>query len=276
MLDTSIQIKTEHFDGPLGLLLLLIEKEEMDVRTLNLTKVTAQYLDYLSRMQELNFDVAGEYLYLASTLILLKSNTCLSEEEAKNIQAEFGGELNILSHADLVARLEELKRFQRLGEKLWQLPRQGEVIFTKPRVDRKTIVDSILTPIDLNELVKVMVDFIQREKRKYTVVRRDRLSIKEKLKFLKDNLRFGTRHTFNELLQKNGNVENLAEGKQSIDNIVITFISLLELARLKKIEIFQNVDREDIYVDVTTDLTDLDVESANGFEPETAAAPILH
>jgi segregation and condensation protein A len=280
MLDTSIQIKTEHFDGPLGLLLLLIEKEEMDVRKLNLTKITAQYLDYLSRMQELNFDVAGEYLYLASTLILLKSNTCLSEEEARNIQAEFGGELNILSHADLVARLEELKRFQRLGEKLWQLPRQGEVIFTKPKVDRKTIVDSILTPIDLNELVKVMVDFIQREKRKYTIVRRDRLSIKEKLKFLKENLRLGTRHTFNELLQKNGNVENLDEGKQSIDNIVITFISLLELARLKKIEIFQNVDREDIYVDVTTDLTDLDVESANGFEPENAdagaVAPILH
>jgi len=274
MLDTSIQIKTEHFDGPLGLLLLLIEKEEVDVRKLNLTKVTAQYLEYLSRMQELNFDVAGEYLYLAATLILLKSNTCLSEEEAKNIQAEFGGDLNILSHGDLVARLEELKKFQRLGEKLWQLPRQGDLIFTKPRVDRKSIVDSILTPIDLNELVKVMVDFIQREKRKYTVIRRDRLSIKEKLHFLKNNLQLGSRHTFNELLQQNGNAENLEAGKQSIDNIVITFISLLELARLKKVEIYQNEDRQEIYVDVTTDLTDLDVESANGFEPENA--PTLH
>ena len=73
MLDTSIKVKTDHFDGPLGLLLLLIQKEEMSIRNLNLTKITQQYLDYLDEMKDLNFDIAGEYLYLASTLIFLKS-----------------------------------------------------------------------------------------------------------------------------------------------------------------------------------------------------------
>ena len=72
MLDTTIQVKTDHFDGPLALLLLLIEKEEMNIRELDLTKITKQYLDYLSQMRDLNFDVAGDYLFLAATLLLLK------------------------------------------------------------------------------------------------------------------------------------------------------------------------------------------------------------
>ena len=62
MLDTSIQVRTNNFDGPLGLLLHLVQKDEMDVRSLDLTRITAQYLDYLAKMQEVNFDVAGDYL----------------------------------------------------------------------------------------------------------------------------------------------------------------------------------------------------------------------
>ena len=73
MLDTTMKVKTEYFDGPLGLLLSLVQREEMDVRKLDLTKVTKQYLSYLTRMHELNFDKAGDYLFLAATLLLLKS-----------------------------------------------------------------------------------------------------------------------------------------------------------------------------------------------------------
>ena len=71
MLDTSIKVQTDGFDGPLGLLLLLIQKEEMSIRNLDLTKITKQYLSFIDEMRELNFDVAGEYLFLASNLIFL-------------------------------------------------------------------------------------------------------------------------------------------------------------------------------------------------------------
>lgn len=262
MLDTTIQVKTDHFDGPLGLLLLLIQKEEMDVRQLELTKITQQYLDYLSQMKDLNFDVAGEYLYLAATLLLLKSKTCISEEETAQLKEQLEGaeDLGIQSESDLVRRLEELQHFQKMGQKLWALPKKGHDIFVKPKVDRKRIINSILTPIELSKLSEAMMDFLYRENRKYTVVRRDRLSIKEKLQFLKSYLSEGARTNFNELLEQ--------DGQRDLDNMVITFISLLELARLKRINIFQNEDRGNIYVDVVKSLEDFDVNQADGFEPE--------
>ena len=262
MLDTSIQVKTENFDGPLGLLLMLVQREEMDVRELDLTTITKQYLSYLEHMRELNFDVAGEYLYLASTLLLLKSKNCITEEEVSRLQeqTEGGEELQITSEAELIRRLEELQKFQKLGEKLWGLPKKGHEVFVKPKVKRKEIANSVLTPIELDKLITAMMDFIQKQKRRYQVVRRDRLSIKEKLKFLQNNLSLGTKTTLDELVKFHGDL--------SIDNIVITFISLLEMARLKRIDIYQNEGSRQIYAEVVRSLEDFDVDAATGFEEE--------
>lgn len=270
MLDTSIQVKTDHFDGPLGLLLLLIEKEEMNIRDLDLTKITKQYLEYLSQMRELDFDVAGDYLFLAATLLLFKSKVCITEEEALNLSDEFGVEgLHITSQAELIRRLEELQLYQKLSKKLWDLPKKGHDIFVKPKVDRKAIINSILTPMDLNSFTLAMVDFLFRQRRKFTIVKRDRLSIKEKLQFLKSNLKVGDQTTLDELLEQNGKPGESDEIKDPTDNIVITFISLLELARLHRIDVFQNEDRSTIYINVVKSLEDFDVEQANGFEDET-------
>jgi segregation and condensation protein A len=267
MLDTSIQVKTDHFDGPLGLLLLLVQKEEMDIRNFDLTAITQQYLGYLAQMRELNFDVAGDYLYLAATLLLLKSKTAISEEETQNLinQMEGSGELNITSQSELIRRLEELQHFQKMGEKLWGLPKKGHEVFVKPKINRKEITNSILAPIELDKLTLAMMDFLFKQKRKYQVVRRDRLSIKEKLAFMKSHLKVGTQTTLDDLLS--------IHGEEGIDNIVITFISLLEMARLKRLEIFQNEDRSTVYVNVVKTLEDFDVDSANGFEDENEPSP---
>jgi segregation and condensation protein A len=266
MLDTNIQVKTDNFDGPLALLLLLIQKEEMNVRELDLTVITKQYLAYLAQMREVNFDIAGDYLYLASTLLLLKSKTCIEEEETARLQEQIGGsELHITGHAELVRRLEELQHFQKMGQKLWALPKKGHEVFIKPKVNRKEIVNSILTPMDLEKLTTSMMDYLHKQKKKYTIVRRDRLSIKEKLNFLKTNLVKGQKTTFEAILAQDGE-------KDSIDNIVITFISLLELARLKRLAIFQNDPKGEIYLEVTKSLIDFDVNSAKGFEDEEELA----
>ena len=221
--------------------------------------------DPYSIYPELDFDVAGEYLYLAATLLLLKSKTCITEEENKKMMEQLGAEegLNITSQSELVRRLEELQKFQKIGQNLWLLPKKGHEIFVKPKINRKTIVNSILTPMDLEKLTLAMVEYIFKQKRKYTVVKRDRLSIKEKLKYLKQRLKVGEKITLMELLDQDGDAE-------SIDNIVITFISLLELGRLQRLKVFQNEDRGTIYVEVTKSLEDFDVESANGFEEEGA------
>lgn len=261
MNQNEILVKIDRFDGPLSLLLHLIQKEEMRIQDLDVTTITNQYLDYLNKMQDLNFDVAGEYLFMAATLLHIKSQTVADESQDQNTVKVIAGEagLEIQTRGDLIRRLEELERFQKLGQKLWELPKRGHEIFVKQKVDRKAIENSILTPIDLSQLTETMMDLIRREKRKYTIVKRDRLSIKEKLIKLKTMLKVGETTQFDTLLDAN---------ETGIIDKVITFISLLELARLKKLEVFQNEDMGNIYIEVKESLDSFDVETADGFESE--------
>ncbi len=261
MTENEILIKIDRFDGPLALLLHLIQKEEMRIQELDLTTITNQYLDYLQKMQDLNFDVAGEYLFMAATLLYLKSQTVADESQDQNLIKITAGEmgLEIQTRGELIKRLEELERFQRLGQKLWGLPKKGHEIFVHPKIDRKAIENSILTPIDLQQLTETMMDLIRREKKRYAVVKRDRLSIKEKLVRLKAMLKQGETTQFDKLLD---------EHETGIIDKVITFISLLELARLKKLQIFQNEDKGNIYIEVKESLESFDPETANGFDPE--------
>jgi len=261
LLNDHIQIKSDNFDGPLALLLLLIQKEEMRIRDLDLTKITQQYLGYLAKLEELDFNVAGDYLYLASTLILLKSKDCLSEEDEKNIKELHGdSDLSITSQSELVRRLEELERIKLLSSRLMKIDQRGRDVFTKPKVNRKAIVDSILTPVELSALTEAMMEVISRNKRKYAVVKKDKISIKEKLIEFKSYLNEGDETLFKELLEKNST-------GQKID-VIITFISVLELARLGKISIFQNEDNAEIYVRVISSLENFDVREADGFDEE--------
>lgn len=270
MTENEILVKIDRFDGPLALLLHLVQKEEMRIQDLDLTTITNQYLEYLQKMQDLNFDVAGEYLFMAATLLYLKSQTVADESQDQNTIKITAGDmgLEIQTRGDLIKRLEELERFQRLGQRLWGLPKKGHEIFTHPKIDRKAIENSILTPIDLQQLTETMMDLIRREKKKYAVVKRDRLSIKEKLVKLKSMLKEGETTQFDKLLDIN---------ETGIIDKVITFISLLELARLKKLQIFQNEDKGSIYIEVKESLESFDPESANGFDPEgetnNASAP---
>jgi segregation and condensation protein A len=261
MSENEILVKVDRFDGPLALLLHLVQKEEMRIQDLELNTITNQYLEYLQKMQDLNFDVAGEYLFMAATLLYLKSQTVADESQDQNLIKVTAGEmgLEIQTRGELIKRLEELERFQRLGQRLWGLDKKGHEIFVKAKVDRKAIENSILTPIDLDQLTETMMDLIRREKKKYTVVKRDRLSIKEKLIALKTMLKQGETTQFDKLLDAN---------ETGIIDKVITFISLLELARLKKLQIFQNEDMGSIYIEVKESLESFDPESANGFDPE--------
>lgn len=262
MIETNIKVHLDRYDGPLGLLLHLVQKEEMDVRELDINRITNQYLDYIHKLADLNFDVAGEYLFMAASLLYIKSQNCITENDKKeNVSTQ---DLPVTTKAQLIQKLEQLQRFQAMGERLWTLPRKNEDIFVKPKVDRKSIQNSILTPMDLQSLTNVMIDLIRKEKRKYTVVKRDKLSIKEKLLELKRALKQGSQTT----------MDNLIDKEKGNDDVVITFISLLELARLKKLEIFQNDSFGEIYVNVKDDLENFDVEVADGFDPEDEAESI--
>ena len=232
MLDTSIKVKTDSFDGPLALLLLLVQRQEMDIRQLDLTVITQQYLSYLSKMKELNFDVAGDYLYFAATLLLLKSKSCLSEEEKTE---SLDSEINLSSQEELIGRLETLAHFQRMGGQLWALPKKGHQVFVRPKVNRREIVNSFTLSSELDKLTQAFMDFLRKERRKFTVERKERISLREKMIHLKKFFNVGESLSFQEILEKDGDLSN--------NNLVVTFISLLELARLRKVNFFQSEQR---------------------------------
>lgn len=103
-----------------------------------------------------------------------------------------------------------------------------------------------------------MIDLIKRQSRKFAMVKRDRLSIKEKLKELCQQLKINQRFEMSQLIKD----------KSNLIDIVITFISLLELARLKKLSLMQAEHHSEIYIDVIGHLDNFDVESATGFDGE--------
>ncbi len=266
LFDRTISVHLDQFDGPLSLLLYLINREEMSLETLDLTQVTKQYLEFLSYMQEMDFDLAGEYLYLAATLVWLKCR--LSVEEKLEIQeGEDFNPLQISSQEELIRRLKSLECFQQIGKKLWEdTEKLNDEIFVRPRLDRKKVFGQMLRSMDQNDLISQMIEVIKRDHRKFAMIRKDRLSIKEKLKDLCNRLEVGQRYLFSEIILD----------RQNIMDVVITFISLLELARLKKVTLLQAEHHSEIYVQVIIPLRDFNVDTATGFdEEEVLPEPII-
>ena len=95
---------------------------------------------------------------------------------------EFGTseEFKIESQEELLRRLERLQNYQQMGKYLWSLPKVGHQIFTKPRVRRKEIIDSFLLPGEIEKLTTAMIDLLQKQKRKLTVINKDPLSVRKK------------------------------------------------------------------------------------------------
>ena len=264
MIDHSIHIKIDSFDGPLGLLLLLIQKEEMGICDLDINKITNQYVKYIEQMQELNFNVAGDYLYMAAILLFLKSRFFVSKDDVKRLIGEdIESDLNVTSEAELIKRLQELKRFQQLGEKLWTLPKLGHETYVRPKANRKGIASEVMPSMDIQGMVNVWVNLLRREKKKYKVMKKDPISIKERLLFLRSLLKLGEKTNFSDILERDSTNMGSQKGRT-----IVTFISLLELARLNKIEMFQNERYGNIFIKVLESLAHFNVDLADGFGSE--------
>lgn len=254
MIDTKIVVKTDHFDGPLSLLLYLVQKNEMEISNIEIGKITGQYLDYLNKMKELNFDIAGDFLYMAATLVYIKSKNSVRDDLVDtDFLAETAEDENlkaILSKEDLIKRLEQLQYFQRVGQKLWSLEKLGHDTFTRPKSAKKRIINSMLNAVDMSELTSAMISVLRREKNKFTTIQREKVTLKKKISYLKERLRLNEKYQFHELI----------ECHDEIQDIVVTFILLLELARLGKLSIFQGEHDSNIYVEVLQEFESIDDE----------------
>jgi len=225
-MDTDYKVKLDIFEGPLDLLLYLIKRDELDIYDISIERITHQYLEYLQAFKELNIDVAGEFVVMAANLIYIKSRSLLPldqqppEEDVEEDDPRW----------DLIRQLVEYKKFKEAAEQLQARQLEQEKIF--PRLHN----DAIAAPLRLGEVgIFQLINAFQ------TVLKR--VDARENLRDI-----FGEHFTVSDKID--AILERLSSGKPmrfsdlfarlaSRVEIVVTFLALLELIRLRQVRAVQ-------------------------------------
>jgi len=219
----ALEIILEAFEGPLDLLLYLIRRQNLDILDIPVAEITRQYVDYIQAMHEMRFELAAEYLVMAAILAEIKSRMLLprsvmDEDEEADPRAE------------LVRRLQEYERFKRAAEDIDALPRMERD--TAPATafvpDRAAV--RLPPPVDLREMLLALHDVLKRaELYTQVAIRRDALSVRQRMGELLARLHDGSFHRF----------ESLFEPREGRLGVVVTFLGLLELAKEQLLDIVQ-------------------------------------
>ena len=241
--DSPYRVTLEVFEGPLDMLLHLIRENEIDIYDIPIAKVCEQYLAYLSLMESFDLEVAGEWLVIAATLLEIKSRMLLPKEEI-----EVGGEEEQQDpRLELVERLIEYERFKSAAEVFRERETERSRVFARGAVDldfemKPTLVLEDITAEDLlSALQRVLEDATEEEvtsiqRRKVTV----RMRIREIVKRLADAR---GRLVFEELF----------DGSASRVEVVITFLALLELLKMRRVRVKQKRTYGPIEISILTD-----------------------
>ncbi len=224
------KVKFEVFEGPLDLLLYLIKKEEIDIYKVNLTHLATQFIEYIETMRLLDLEIAGEFLVMASTLMYIKSRELLPVDQQAQIEGEDEGED---PRWELIRQLVEYKKFKDAAAQLQMLEARQEDVF--PRVPGKLEFVSEAAPLrpevsifDLvNAVNAVLKRFVKREDLRD--IFEDKWTVSEKIELILRLLSERNRMRFSELF----------EGVTSRTEVVVTFLALLELIRLKQVAVNQ-------------------------------------
>jgi segregation and condensation protein A len=256
-----ITVRLESFEGPLDLLLYLIQSHELDISKISITTITDQYLSYVRLMQELNFDTASEFLVMASTLLHWKSKAILPKEQDPNAAAD--EQEAVMSQEDLIRQLLEHQRFLAAGKDLGQLPLLGEDVFTRP--NRKPPVDKVWKTMDLTDLTLTYQDILTRQRKRTTVLRKETVSIAGKIAEFRDRIQPG----------KLTGLRSLLQDGQSDPETVVTFLASLELSRMRKMRLHQEVTYAEIYLELLESLENFnEIEDFSSEFDATPNAPI--
>jgi len=247
-----ITVRLESFEGPLDLLLYLIQSHELDITKVSISRITDQYLAYVRLMQELNFDTASEFLVMAATLLHWKSKSLLPQEPKLDANGQPLAEEE-LSQEDLIRRLLEHQRFREAGEQLAQLPLLGEDVFVRP--NRKPPVEKVWREMDITQLAVGFQDMLIRARKRTTVLKKETVSLADKILDFKDRLQIG----------KLTELKSLVSALGSRPEVVVTFLASLELSRLKKMKLYQEEVYGAIYVELLESLKNFNSELATGF-----------
>ena len=247
------------FQGPLDLLLSLIQEHKLDIFDIPISFVTDRYLEYMNTAQALNIDLAGEYLLMAATLAHIKSRMLLPREEAAEAPE---GELGPDPRQELVRRLLEYQKYKDVARRIGALPQLGRDVFVRRAKEDLPLaagaVVAYLRPPDLSvyRLIELMARVLKERKIEIPhEVFVERLSIGDRISVITDRLRDLDRITFTSLFADLGDRDR--------HRIVPTFLAVLEMARLKLVRVHQPERHAEIYIGRTEALLTSSAEGAS-------------
>ncbi|HEX3030807.1 MAG TPA: segregation/condensation protein A [Bacillota bacterium] len=230
----AYQIRLEAFEGPFDLLFHLIEKNEIDIYDIPIAEVTEQYLEYLDQMQKLDLDIASEFLVMAATLLSIKARMLLPKPPREEPEGEEG----VDPRDELVERLLEYKKFKEVAEFLKEKETFQGKVYT--RSNDEEMYASLFSPdnplegIDLKDLLGALQEVLNRVEEDLTPaeIPREEFSIRDKMREIARRLVFNP----------NGIPFSQLFARKHITRVevVVTFLALLELIKLKKVAIHQS------------------------------------
>ncbi|MGE0447227.1 MAG: ScpA family protein [Vicinamibacterales bacterium] len=226
----AYKVKLETFEGPLDLLIHLIRKNEVDIYDIPISLITEQYLGYIEVLQELNLDVAGEFLVMASTLIHIKSRMLLPRPET----AAGDGEPDEDPREALVRRLLEHQKYKAAAELLHERETLRAAQYARPDSSVAAAAGDEYEPeleVDLFTLITAFKGVLERANRKpRMVLPPEQISIETRIEQLLGRLSETEACGFEDLF---------ADGDGSRPFMIVTFLAMLEMIRLKLIRVFQ-------------------------------------
>jgi segregation and condensation protein A len=228
----ALEVFLEAFEGPLDLLLYLIRRQNIDILDIPVAEITRQYMDYIGLMRELRLELAADYLVMAAILAEIKSRLLLPRPPAAE-----GTEDD--PRAELIRRLQEYERFKKAAEDIDALPRmERDLAPARADVPDRNVI-RIPPPVDLRELLLALKDVMRRaELSGHHTVARQALSVRQRMSEVLAALGDGEFHDFVSLFR-------VEEGRLGV---VVTFLSILELAKEQLLDIVQNEPLAPIYV----------------------------
>ena len=232
----GVLYKLEAFEGPLDLLLHLIDKNEVDIYNIPISDITDQYMEFLASMKELQLDVTSEFLVMAATLLSIKSKMLLPKPPVIEIDG-LEDQSDIDPRMELVQKLLEYRKFKGIAEHLREKEIGRSLIYTREPEDltpyAPKIVENPLKGIHLADLVLAFQKALRRSvgRNRVAKIQRDEISVKDRIKQLVDALE-----------QSGGKVlfSRLLSDELDRDEIIVTFLAVLELIKMRKITCYQH------------------------------------
>ena len=246
-LSTKPEFKINEFEGPLDLLLHLIEKNKFNIFDIPIVEITEQYLEYLNRMQEENLDVMSEFLVMAATLIKIKAKMLLPKEEEEEEEEED-------PRAELVKRLLEYKMYKYASYELMDMELDAGKAYYKPATIPKEVLEykedidptEVVGDVTLaklseifNQVIKRTVDRVDPIRSKFGTIEKEEVRIEDKMDEIREQVRG----------LKGINFKTLLEVQASKINVIVTFMAILELMKVGDIVIRQEELFGDIIID---------------------------